>query len=70
MSGKVGALMNLETKYRYQKRIEELEREIDRLRPYRDYACEVRVAMVDVLVKGQGALNISWLLSKMNWLFR
>lgn len=61
--------MDQETRYRLEKRIRELQREVDRLRPYRETALEIYDGLVEQVGKGQG-IGISWLLGRFKWLLK
>jgi len=53
--------MNEPTRYRYEKRIKELERELITLRQYRSIALDIYSAVVEVVRDGK-LLNSAWVL--------
>jgi len=55
--------MDQETRYQYQKRIRELERENARLRDYRDLAMSIYDSILEVMGEGK-TLNQVWILKQ------
>lgn len=54
--------MEYSTKHGYQKRIKELETEIDRLRPFRDFTWQLHSALVEVMGRNSSLSN-AWLVN-------
>lgn len=61
--------MNQETRWRYQKRIKDLEAEVATLRPYRNLCVELFDAMTENHMKNQGT-NEHWLIRKFRQVFK
>lgn len=55
--------MKQETRYSYEKRIEELRAEVERLRPYRLVAVNIYDTVVEQVGKGDG-ISKAWILAR------
>ncbi len=53
--------MKTQTRYKYEKRIEALQRELDQARIYRSVAIDIYTTVSDLVSKGEG-INKGWIL--------
>lgn len=61
--------MKPDTRYAYEKRIEDLQRQVDRLRPFETLARHIFRTVADVVSEGKG-INCGWLLKQYENVFR
>lgn len=55
--------MKQETRYRYEKRIDSMKQEIERLRLYRSVALDIQNVTLDLVQKG-GSISLAWILGQ------
>ena len=51
------------TRHNYEKRIKELQAEVERYRPYRDLAWKIHTTVCDQVAEGKG-INTGWILKQ------
>ncbi len=55
--------MTNQTRYRYEKRIKELEDRLEKIAPYRQLALDIHIATVDA-VRDEKQISEAWILSQ------